>query len=228
MIDCRGQQDLTVNQRAEQESVRIVLVGSFNPAIFHPGWFARQQLVPDSDAERAQIKVIARELAAFDLGDLFSIEVEGERFIAASTQAPGYLPLRDLVVGTFTLLRHTPVRFVGINITGHFRIDTEEAWHALGHELAPKEVWRECLDEPGLKSLSIRGNRPDRYPGAVNVKVEPSVVVRPGLFVSLNDHFELVGPQDAGAAVALIGEQFEPAFERYEKVTTSILARVKT
>jgi hypothetical protein len=36
----------------------VVLLGSFNPKIFQPEWFARQKLLPQAEADASEIKVI--------------------------------------------------------------------------------------------------------------------------------------------------------------------------
>jgi len=40
----------------EAEGLDVVLVGSFNPAIFHPEWFFRQGIVAEQDAKEAIIQ----------------------------------------------------------------------------------------------------------------------------------------------------------------------------
>jgi hypothetical protein len=42
-----------------------------------------------------------------------------------------------------------------------------------------------------MRSLTIEALRDDDTPGYIRVQVEPSVRVHPGLYVSVNDHFEL-------------------------------------
>ena len=73
-----------------------------------------------------------------------------------------------------------------------------EAWDRIGHVLAPKDKWKALLKEPGTRSLTIEGQRPDDYHGYILVKVEPSSVLGPqGVYISVNDHYELTDPQPA-------------------------------
>jgi hypothetical protein len=39
----------------EIQGMSIVLVGGFNPKIFHPAWFAAQKLIREKEAEEANI-----------------------------------------------------------------------------------------------------------------------------------------------------------------------------
>lgn len=132
----------------EIQGMSIVLVGSFNPKIFHPAWFAAQKLIREKEAEEANIELITPAVAKFNL-DWIRLQVIQEQFVVETAQEPYYEILRDLVIGTFSFLNHTPITMLGINVQKHFRMHSDEEWHALGHELAPKEkYWT-----PVLKNL---------------------------------------------------------------------------
>lgn len=176
--------------KPEIESVGIVLVGSFNPTIFQPAWFAAENLIREEEEQAAKIELIHRQVAIFSL-DWLHLQVTDEQFIATTSQSSFYEPLRDLVLGTFRLLRHTPIRMMGLNRDCHFRMPSEEAWHAFGHRLTPKEPWAGILKEPGMRSLTMEGLRPDNLKGYIRVRVEPSVRVHLGVFININDHYEV-------------------------------------
>ncbi|MDE3098541.1 MAG: hypothetical protein KGJ88_03630 [Verrucomicrobiota bacterium] len=176
--------------KPEHEEVIIVLVGSFNPAIFHPVWFAHQKLIQQVEAERADIKIVSPDISMFSIGWL-TVDVTQDRFAARTSQIQNLEPLRDLVRGTFGLLCHTPVKQMGINRIAHFRSASEDAWHQLGHRLAPKEPWAGLLEKPGMKRIQMQGVRPDDYKGRISVVVEPSVLVKPfGAYIEVNDHYD--------------------------------------
>jgi hypothetical protein len=80
---------------------------------------------------------------------------------------------------------------MGLNRDCHFRMPSEEAWHVFGHRLTPKEPWAGILTEPGMRSLTMEGVRPDNLKGYIRVRVEPSVQVHPGVFININDHYEV-------------------------------------
>jgi hypothetical protein len=176
--------------KPEIEGVGIVLVGAFNPRIFQPAWFAAENLIREEEEQAAKIELIHHQVAIFSL-DWLHLQVTDEQFIATTTQSSFYEPLRDLVLGTFRLLRHTPIRMMGLNRDCHFRMPSEGAWHAFGHRLTPKEPWAGILTEPGMRSLTMEGLRPDNLKGYIRVRVEPSVRVHPGVFINVNDHYEV-------------------------------------
>lgn len=172
------------------DGVSIILIGSFNPSIFQPAWFGAQKLLRTQESESANIEVIVSEIVSFST-DWLKVQVTRERFSASTIQQHAYEPLRDLVAETFKLLGHTPISGMGLNWDGHFQVASNDAWHAFGHRLAPKQPWVDLLAGPGLLSLSMIGKRPDAHTGHVVVRVEASNQVEPhGVYISVNDHFD--------------------------------------
>jgi len=175
----------------ETQSCSIVLIGDFNPKIFQPAWFASEGLVSGSVAENAKIQVIHPELTVLEFED-YRMQIEASKFLVATSSDPLFEVIRDLTLSTFELLRHTPVRMMGINTEMHYRIDTEANWHAFGDKLVPKATWKTLLDSPGMRSVTVEeGKRRDGNPGKLLVKVEPSQRMKHGVYFHINDHFEL-------------------------------------
>ena len=61
----------------------IVLVGSFNPRIFRPDWFARTGLVTEAEAGAANVEIIHPEITLLRM-DWLRIRVEPGRLIATT------------------------------------------------------------------------------------------------------------------------------------------------
>jgi hypothetical protein len=215
--------------KPEKQGHQIVLIGDFNPKIFQPAWFGAEGLIQPSEVESARIEIIHPEVVIFLLGWL-RLEVTRERFSAGTQQEPYHEVIRDLVVGTFRLLRHTPVKLMGINWEAHFRVESEEKWHAIGHTLAPPQMWEEVLIKPGMGSLTITGVRPDSLNGKINVTVEPSAPFHPGIFVRINDHFESGSPASALGADEIIGvleDNWAESYKRSTNIFKKVLESVK-
>lgn len=195
-----------------------MLVGSFNPAIFHPAWFAREKLIQQEEADRADLKVVTPEVSVFSIGWL-TLEITLERFVAHTTQMQHLDPLRDLVLGTFNLLRHTPVKQMGINRLAHYRSAGEDEWHRLGHRLAPKEPWAGLLEKPGMRRVQMQGQRPDAYRGQTTVTVEPSLKLKPGfgVYFEVNDHYENdleEKGRECERMMAILSASWQPSLDR--------------
>ncbi len=213
-----------MDRKPEIQGVSIVFVGSLNPQIFQPAWFFAQGLIRQEEQESAKIEVILPALTSFST-DWLSIQVTPEKFIARTAYSRAYEWLRDLALGVFTLLPHTPLRQLGLNRQYHFRIESDDAWHNIGHRLSPKEPWEAILEQPGMKKLTIQGIRPDPYQGYINVSVEPSVKVRPGAYVDINDHYETTNKDDivdCRELTTILEENWNISLKRSEEIAFSI------
>lgn len=176
----------------------------------------------------AKLEILHREIVSFST-EWFRLEVLPERVLLSTTQGQYYEPMRDLALGTFRILRHTPITKMGINRDFHFRMPSEEAWHAIGHRLAPKDAWKDVLLEPGMASLSMQGRRPDQHQGAINVKVEPSNRVKPGVFISVNDHYEPTDVKDvksvqgADSILDILESSWRTSIQRSQEIAQRVV-----
>ncbi len=202
----------------------VVLVGSFNPKIFQPQWFARQELLPQAEADAAEIKVIIPQVSHFDT-ERFSIQVTDDRFVATSKSSASPAPLRDLVGGTFFILEHTPVSAMGLNYHMHFAMGSEERWHEVGDRLAPKEPWKEILEgRPGLLSMTIVTQKDAPKGAQFRVKVEPSTQVKLGVYFETNEHYPATAEAEPlKALMGILGERWEEAQIYATRVVNHIL-----
>ena len=223
----------------ENNSVSIVLVGDLNPAIFHPSWFVANNLLSKDDIEGAEVEIIHRGISVFKVGDWLRVQILPNRFVAETTEPP-FVRLHDLVVRTFReALIHTPIFKMGINRSVHFSVGDEETRNKIGKKLAPQEAWGEwasCIAgkkknaHGGMVSLSMRQvDLDDRKTGHIQAKVEPSPLIKngTGIFVEINDHYEI--PKDdslAGATpiIDIIEKQFDPSIRRSEWIIDQIMA----
>lgn len=212
----------------QHKEANIVLLGVFNPKIFQPAWLAAQGLIRQEEADSADVGIIHRDVAVFKL-DWALLQVVRERFQIGPLKEGHDQEIRDLVVGMFRLLTHTPLHAMGINKTAHLPMESVDAWHALGHRLAPKDLWNEILENPGMRSLSIQGVRPDGLKGFVHVKIEPSTVLQPGLCVEVNDHYEVQDKKTTAGAEEIIGildKMWLTSYQRSEQILAKIMEKI--
>jgi hypothetical protein len=133
------------------------------------------------------------------------LHAESERLQISTSQPQYFDSLRDFVLGTFRILRHVPLKAMGLHWIAHFRSENEEEWHKVGHALAPKEFWNEVLTKPGLLNLTIQETR---SPGEwTNVVVEPSIKIQPGIYFEVHDHGE--SPSDSPGSAEQIMKMLE-------------------
>jgi hypothetical protein len=199
-----------VPPQIELSGISVVAAGAFNPAIFHPSWFAAKGLLPESavlDAQENEF-VWVRELATFS-ADWLSLQVSLEQASLATAEEGREADLRDLAINVFDILPETPVNAVGLNADAHFRVGSEEEWHAIGDRFLPKDFWeplfqddawrkRDTGETVGLRSMTVEATRKE-IPGHVRTEVAPSVRLEPhGVYVGVNAHFQLTSEEEPG------------------------------
>ena len=214
----------------EAESASIVLVGSFNPAILHPQWFAKHGLIPEGEAKTAEVAVVSSQFTAVQFA-WFALQVMDERFTATTTDPSQYRALEECVSGTFALLEFTPIVAMGLNSERHVRVPSEDIWTPLEDKLAPREVWTSVL--PGsrdgasaLQTLSVVGARPESPATRFGVTIEPSHRFQPGLFLRTNEHFGFDEGGDATVPMQELRENWNGALAYANRVTDNIMRMV--
>lgn len=200
------------------QTASIVLRGQFNPAILSPGWLLAEGLLGPKEALDVHSQVIVNQLSQFHVSWL-QCQVTEDQMAVNTDEPPEFERLRDVVVGILKTLPHTPVGAMGINRTFHFQMPSWDDWHELGDALAPKRFWEEFLHLPGTETVSIQGNRTDEFAGRLLITVQPSRVVKTGIYVSVNDHYvlEKVDKQPATRSDARMVDHptvVEPSAER--------------
>ena len=206
--------------RVEIQGFSIVAVGDFNPKIFQPQWFAMQELITSEEASRADVEIIHPDLCSFSL-EWCSIQVTRERYLIRTLMDPYFERLRDITLNTFSLLEHTPVRMIGMNFDVHYSTRSQVEWHDIGHQLAPKDLWSETLDNPGLRSLVVQESvRRDKRTGHIQVRVEPSNQIANGIFLHMNDHYQLqtsLEPAASKELVEILDQGWATSSERWKQ-----------
>jgi hypothetical protein len=198
----------------------IVLLGKFNPVIFHPVWFARHSLIRDEEADQAK-EILVSEAATKFKCEWLEIVVTTDRFQVLTDDRAHAAPLRDLVISVSALLEHTHVWALGMNRHLHYRLDSEEQWHRFGHFLAPKAHWAKFLTNPGMRSLTVNGTASDALGAVIQFQVEPSTRIHPGVYIRLNEHHEIPKDDDAQSKQELTrpearGDLLEKLTKRWE------------
>jgi hypothetical protein len=116
---------------------------------------------------------------------------------------------------------------MGLNRETHYKLDSRDKWHALGDRLAPKEPWRDLIKgRPGLRQLVIMGLREENSTVQLNVSVEPSLRVDPGVFVRTNEHYAEAGATAGRQLMAELRARWDDAQAYAKKVGEQIVSQV--
>lgn len=212
----------------EIEALSIVVVGRFNPAIFHPLWFSKLGVFSETDIKHAAetTGIVHRDITDFQI-DWCRINVTEDRFVASTRMDAYFERLQNLVYASFEHLSHTPVRALGINPEGDFDLKTEEKWHEFGHKMAPKTPWASVTQKPGLQELVIKdGPREGDYKGYSLIKLRPSEKIQYGLYIQINEHFELGEAGSLEGTKPLLDaleSQYKPTMKKWQNLYEKLI-----
>src|ERR1039458_4987230 len=78
------------------DEMTVVLVGDFNPKIFHPMWFANHGVLREAEATEARIEVVHSDVCSFST-EWLTVQVLRDRFTAAIKADVYQAHLGDLV-----------------------------------------------------------------------------------------------------------------------------------
>jgi hypothetical protein len=209
------------------EEISVVLVGSLNPAIFHPEWFVRQGLLSLGEADRAETVVISPQVADVRFPD-FGLQVLPGRLSVRTSDVSKAPRIHDLIIGILTKLSHTPVSAVGLNQSLHIATEGEENWHKIGDALAPKGlIWGKLYERPGLLNISIQSPREGSFPGTTNITVQPSALITPGVMVTSNIEFRTTDQvSSAPKVVEFVQNEWSTAIKEATQVAELIFSEI--
>ncbi len=192
---------------AEILSSSIIAIGDFNPAIFSPDWLEKNDLIGKGDADTVREKnqdkslIVSHQVTAFET-KWFALQVLENQFSLTSKDAlsPAF---KDLAVGIFELVPHTPLTAVGLNFLAHFKLASEDEYHRVGDVLAPKDIWNVLYPDgsAGLANLTIRlqhcvRGEPLKTKDEKQISLQPSNKFKYGVFLSYNDHHDVSDPSE--------------------------------
>jgi hypothetical protein len=167
----------------------VVLLGEFDPLQITPRWLRQTDLIGAEDYESYSIEIVSAKATIVSFGSI-KLQVLPDN-LSVTTDAPAEVEAtRDLAAGILLSSGSPTISALGINRMVHFEADPTQ-YHAIGDAITPKSLWDDALRLPGMLNLGITGARDDGYGGNINVQVQPSAMVRPGVFVSINDHYNL-------------------------------------
>jgi hypothetical protein len=218
------------------DETSIVVLGELNPRIFQPEWYARHKLLREQEVEAALEDpnlVISEQVTNFEVGWL-QLQVTQNRFLAKVKEPSNSKLLKDLVIGTFELLAHTPARKLGLNRMLHYSVDTEDEWHLIGDTLTPKSIWDGIAEDPGMLGVQLQLKPRTDFSEHLHVKIEPSLRAKPfGVHLSFNEQYDSQDVEDAlghgsGAEgfAELIRREFSNARDGALEIADELLERI--
>lgn len=108
-------------------------------------------------------------------------------------------------------------------VDGHYRLESNAQWTYVSDQLAPKTRWSGLLESPVMRSLTMESPRMTGPKGNLQVRVEPSVRITNGVFVDVNNHYD-VSHEEAGcrAMLSVLSRHWIGTFVNYKDVLSRI------
>ena len=219
----------------------VIVIGDFNPAIISPDWLEQNNLIGKDDAEDARQDdgtVISHKATQFETS-WFAMQVLERQF---SLTSKGLLSpsIKDLAVGIFSTLSHTPISAMGINFMAHYKMLKADHYFKIGDVIAPKTIWSELFKDEnesiGLEALVMRvepckrGDTPTTG-DLKRITLQISNKVHQGIFFSLNDHHNIVkipngsSTDAADKIVMLLEQEWQNTLDESKNIFDTVIER---
>ena len=201
-----------LSENRQINTINLVVLGDFNPAIIQPFWLVSKKLIKEEEANSANLELIHNELVKYQIGDWLNVSVTRERFEVKTSQEPYFDALRDLVLSVFGILKETPIRALGVNHVRHYTLE-KKPYYDLGNKIAPLKNWEPLLENPEVLGLEIlQKGKPNMPGGQVRIKIQPSDTLKnPYSFMTVvNYHYSIT---DASLLPKLFDECWRKTFK---------------
>lgn len=175
------------------DTASIVMLGTFKASTITPASLAAEGLLGKDEALSARSPFLTPDVSIFDAAWLHA-EVTRNRILFSTSDTVESIRLCDLASGVLMIPTSLPVSAIGLNRNVHFQVASATEWHNIGDRLVPKTDWEGILNLPGTRSLVLMGTRSDKFAGHVQITIEPSFKLGPGIFgvyIEHNDHYVL-------------------------------------
>lgn len=204
----------------------IVLLGRFNPAIFHPEWLDRYKILPIqeiqwAEGEKPKItetqhknrKIVIEEVPPLivtpDLADLrfpsLRIYVDSDKYECSTFQREKFSSIKDVTIKIFKLLSHTPINALGINFEGHWKLKDSAQVILRRLFVGRHENFQKALGDDYQIGGVITSNQKNRK---TTIKFMTSNKIQNGIFFNVNFH-RAVATRQADQTSQLISENYE-------------------
>jgi hypothetical protein len=212
--------------KPDAKSASIVLLGNFNPSIFHPQWFAAHDVVSQNEADQeAELEITTQQASVFSI-TLGRVQVTGQQFVITGRNPALFKMLNDFVIKTFDILTHTPVHAMGINLEQKW-LSNDEQWHRdFGDRIAPKHKW-DFMKDPGVRDIVMEDqDRPDGRTGYIQARIRALRQKPLAILISVNDHYEIPDyktSMGASPMLDILRTSWDTSIQRSESIIHNII-----
>lgn len=214
-----------LNEYIQIYKCSIVALGSFNPAIIQPYWLAQKKLIREQEAQNAKIGMIHTGITRYKL-EWCEFDIINDRFAIKTSQENHFIPMKDLMVSIFKILKETPVKAYGINHSLYYAIPDSDRYYRLGEKLGALDLWKGVMDDPRMFFLDVgEQKRKDGQKGSFRMRISPSdmpLTTPYGIMVNINDHHDMQEGENANEFATSLSASFESSIERSKSLPNQL------
>jgi hypothetical protein len=168
----------------------IVLLGSFNPAIFQPEWFRANDILPASEIDvvlEGKNRLILTNDATIVRFESLVLEVLQNRWSLATDRLDWRNDLGPITGSIFERLVHTPIGVVGMNVVEHKLVNNANLQETLGRWL-PLNQLADLVGTEHHVGGTVRAKWEEFN---VSLMLEPSMKIPQAVYISQNYEYQL-------------------------------------
>jgi len=213
------------------ETYSIVLLGVFNPILFHPFWLKDKGIITQNDIridDKVKGFVVHQQLSSFPVGDWLNIIIKQDRAEFRTSDAAKLVLLKDLVIAVLNALPDTPIFSFGINHGVISTLGNEKDYYNFGRFLNPLDIWRDSFKDPRLRFLSIIDDKSELLTNKT-LMIQPADFQDVPYCVDINMNFHMQMPNDAQKsllAAQMIARNFDFCMTDYDNVVKTLMDKL--
>lgn len=212
------------------ETYSVVILGVFNPILFHPFWMKDKGIISQQDVRVDDKKgfVVHSQLSSFPVGDWLTVTVKPDRAEFRIMDAAKLVLLKDISIAVLNALPDTPILSFGINHGVVSTLGNAKDYFEFGKFLNPLDNWTDTFKKPRLKFLSVIDEQSE-------LLSQKTVMIQPATFenveycvdINMNYHYNMPDTmQKSLHAAQMIAENFDPCLEDYDKVVKTLMSKL--
>jgi len=208
----------------------IVLLGSFNPAIFQPEWFLKHSIIPEEEIEGLTAEPNIKEIPGTDLkleyGQFFFVtndraDINFKTFIMRtlrnkleiiSKDKSSFNLISNFLRKLFKILEETPLKAYGINFNEHYKFN-ENYDQTFNRFFSKNENLQSFLGQELACGFTLKTKQANSI---LTFTMQPSDKLEGGTYLKANFHYDI---SDSGVAVLVndCKNNFQLATEFFKK-----------
>lgn len=209
------------------EFYSIVLLGTFNPLLFHPYWLRERNIISDRDVNMDNA-YMHPELTQFNVGKWMQVIVNPRKIEFKIKEEVKVPMLRDLVIQTLEQLPDVKITAIGINRGELDLITDPKLYYAIGAALCPLKNWT-TMKDARVQSIRVQDEDSELMSQksigikSVAIKKKEEQEDGKGIDVDMNYNYDM--PKDNSTskeAIRVIDENIFACFDDYVKVMANL------